>query len=384
MKKFILMIVALFTMTMSMNAQQTTVEGSRFFDNTYMGISIGGQTGMKDVIGHNNWTVAPTGSLYFGKWLTPIFALEVDGDVLLHDGFSTRNTFVDATYVGMNARFNLNNIFHVYRGTPDNVEVIPFIGFGWLHAYGNGEYTSHNLPTVSYVGKNAFATKMGIDVNIYLNKVKSWAFNVRPTVEYALTGGAVNGTFPRYNSHNGRIGLEVGLTYNFGHKNSKGVSTHHFTKAYTVNEYDTMVELLSNQTPDTVYVVKEIQVETPAQITVEEKVEVKDKYIIPAPYFARAKYNLDPTADVILNMVANEMKSNSCPYTITGYASLEGAEAYNQELSLNRAKTVYNALVERGVEPERLTVVGGGATDMFGKIYELNRTVIIEHTNCCK
>ena len=43
MKKFILMFVAMFMMTMTTFAQQTTVEGSKFFDNTYVGVSVGGQ-----------------------------------------------------------------------------------------------------------------------------------------------------------------------------------------------------------------------------------------------------------------------------------------------------------------------------------------------------
>lgn len=365
--------------TTTMFAQQTTVEGSRFFDNTYVGISVGGQTGMKDIIGHNNWTVAPTGSLYFGKWITPVFGLEVNGDVLLHDGFSTRNVFVDATYVGFNARFNLNNIFHKYTGTPDQVEVIPFVGFGWLHAYGNGELTTHNVPTVYGVGRNSFVTKMGIDVAINLNKQKSWVLDVRPTVEYALTGGYVNGSFPRYDVRNGRIGLEVGVTYKFGHKNSKGEKTHNFTKAYTVKEYEDMVAELSNVKPDTLILDQIVEVEVIKEVPVETV-----KQLLTAPYFNQGKYNLDPTANVILVALAQEMKNNNCPYTITGYASLEGEETYNQTLSLHRAEAVRDALVNLGVDSSRITVVGGGATDRFGEPYELNRTVVIEHTNCGK
>ncbi|MCM1217962.1 MAG: OmpA family protein [Lachnospiraceae bacterium] len=377
MKKILLMFVSVVVATLSIFAQQTTVEGSRFFDNTYVGVSVGGQVGMTDLTDHNNWTVAPTGSLYFGKWITPIFGIELNGDALLHDGFSTRNTFVDATYVGLNARLNLNNVFHHYTGTPDRVEFIPFVGFGWLHSYGNGEYTTHNTPTVNYIGRNAFATKMGVDVAIHLNKQRSCVLNIRPTVEYALVGGHVNGVFPKYNVNNGRVGLEVGFTYKFGHKNSKGDVTHNFTKAYTVKEYDDMVALLSNQVPDTVYVtnevIKEVEVKVIEEVT-------NQNYVISSPYFARGKYTLDPTADIILDVLAGEMKKNQCSYTITGYASLEGVETFNKTLSLHRAEVVRDALIERGVDADRLTVVAGGPTDKFGATYIVNRTVVIEHT----
>ena len=378
MKKFLLMIVAVLMMTFSSTAQQTTVEGSKFFDNTYVGVSVGGQVGLNDITGHNNWTVAPTGSLYFGKWLTPIFGLELNGDVLLHDGFNSRNTFVDATYVGLNGRVNLNNVFHRYRGVPDRVEVIPFVGFGWLHAYGNGSYTTHNLPTIYGVGRNVFATKMGIDLAINLGKERAWVLDIRPTVEYALTGGYVSGTLPRYDIRNGRLGLEVGFTYKFGHKNSVGTKTHNFTKAYTVKEYNDMVEELSNRQPERIVEVQEVVREVVREVEVPVQVPT---YILTQPYFSFNSTNVDPTANVALDNIIKEINSNDVNYVITGYASLEGVEHYNVELSERRAQAVYEILVNGGVNPERLTIVAGGPTDKFGTNYESNRTVTIQRVN---
>ena len=370
MKKFILMFVAMFMMTMATFAQQTTVEGSKFFDNTYVGVSVGGQVGMQDFTGHQNWTVSPTGSVYLGKWFTPIFGMELNGDVLFHDGFNSRSTFVDATYVGLNGRVNLNNVFHTYKGVPDRVEVIPFVGFGWVHAYGTGtSVLNHNLPTLYANGRNGFATKMGVDVVFNLDKERAWALNVRPTVEYALAGGGVTHF---YNSNFGRVGLEVGFTYKFGHKNSTGKKTHNFTKAYTVREYNDMVTKLSNQKTDTVYVTNEVV----REVVLEKNVETPI-YLLTSPYFVCGESYLDATADVVLDMLAERITSNDKTYTITGYASLEGSETFNQNLSLQRAETVRDGLVKRGVEPNRLTVVAGGPTDKFGKSYELNRTVIV-------
>ena len=381
MKKFVLMIAAMLMMTFSSLAQQTTVEGSKFFENTYVGVSVGGQTNMTDLTGHQNWTVAPTGSLYLGKWVTPIFGFELNGDVLFHDGFNSRNKFVDGTYVGLAGRVNLNNVFHVYRGIPDRVEVIPFVGFGWLHGYGNGEFSGEhgNLPTRYAVGKNAFATKMGVDLAINLGKDRAWVLDIRPTVEYALSSKNIG--YAHYAKNYGRVGLEVGFTYKFGYKNSIGQKTHNFTKAYTVAEYDAMVDELSNRKPEQIIAYKEVVKEIVKEVPVVEKTPV---YIITQPYFTCASYELGPTADVVIDIVAEEMKSNNCPYTITGYASLEGAEKFNVELSKQRAQAVCDVLVKSGIDPNRLTVVAGGPTDKFGQSYESNRTVVIEHTNCCE
>ncbi len=374
MKKFIFMMIAALMMTFSSAAQQTTVEGSKFFNNTYFGVSVGGQVGMDDMTGHQNWTVAPTGSLYFGKWLTPVFGLELNGDALFHDGFNSRNRFVDATYVGLNGRVNLNNVFHVYRGLPDRVEVIPFVGLGWLHTYGNGTLVGGhgNYPSSQAIGENALATKMGVDLAINLGASRAFALNVRPTVEYALSNHTIG--YPHFDKRFGRVGLEVGFTYKFGYKNSTGATTHNFTKAYTVKEYNDMVNELSTRCPDTVYVNRDVVREVVTQVNVPVETPV---YVISSPYFAQGKYSLDPTAEVVLDMLAKEMMSNNNTYTITGYASLEGAETYNMQLSEYRAKAVYDALVERGVEPNRLTTVAGGATDKFGALYELNRTVVV-------
>ena len=367
--------MAMLMMTFSSAAQQTTVEGSKFFQNTYVGVSVGGQVGMNDLTGHQNWTVAPTGSLYLGKWLTPTFGLELNGDALFHDGFNSRNTFVDATYVGINARLNLNNVFHRYRGIPDRVEVIPFVGLGWLHAYGDGVLTGEhgNYPTSQALGRNIFATKMGVDLAINLGKERAWVLDIRPTVEYALSNHKIG--YVQYNKNYGCVGLEVGFTYKFGYKNSTGTKVHNFTKAYTVQEYDDMVAELSNRQPERIVevqeVIKEVQVvnEVPVEMPV---------YLLTSPYFAQGKYNLDATADVVLDYLANDITTNNKTYTITGYASLEGAEAFNQQLSENRAKAVYDALVERGVEPTRLTVVAGGPTNKFSEtVYELNRVVVV-------
>ena len=391
MRKFIFSIVAMF-ISVAMFAQRTTVEGSKVFDNTYVGVSVGGQLGMTNFSGENSWNVAPFVGLSYGKWVTPAFGFELNGDVVLHDGFSVRNRFVDATYVGLNGRLNVNNLVHPYRANPDRVEFIPFVGFGWLHGFGtvptleDGIETLDdelvpetpvvvygNVPTVQHVGPNGLASKVGVDVAVNLGENRNWVLNVRPSVLYALTGAYTGNHNPKYNVNYGRVGLEVGVKYKFGHKNSKGERTYRFEPAYTAYEYESLLEKLNNTKTDTVVVTNTVEV---IRDVVREVEVEKPTYILMTPVFARGESNLDATSSAILDVFAKQMVSSDKDYVITGYASLEGTERFNTRLSLERAEAVRDALVQRGVSPERLTVVGGGATDEFGDRYEDNRIVV--------
>ena len=48
------------------------------------------------------------------------------------------------------------------------------------------------------------------------------------------------------------------------------------------------------------------------------------------------------------------------PITITGWADASGTAAFNEQLSLRRARTVRNYLVKKGIAPERITFEGCG------------------------
>lgn len=62
---------------------------------------------------------------------------------------------------------------------------------------------------------------------------------------------------------------------------------------------------------------------------------------------------------------------------IKGYASSEGMNDYNLELSLNRAEAVKSALMERFVDANRIVIFAAGSTTEFGELLNLNRRVIV-------
>jgi len=60
---------------------------------------------------------------------------------------------------------------------------------------------------------------------------------------------------------------------------------------------------------------------------------------------------------------------------VAGHTDSKGAEAYNQQLSERRAQAVRDALVNRGVDPRRLRVIGYGESQPISSSDAMNRRV---------
>ena len=62
-----------------------------------------------------------------------------------------------------------------------------------------------------------------------------------------------------------------------------------------------------------------------------------------------------------IGMLVNYMKQNpEATVTLVGYTDKSGGVEYNQKLSLQRAETVKQLMVEVGVDSDRITTQGGG------------------------
>lgn len=98
----------------------------------------------------------------------------------------------------------------------------------------------------------------------------------------------------------------------------------------------------------------------PDTILVElSKVSVGEKLVLKNIYFETDSYTIDDRSESELASMLELLNENPLiKIEIGGHTDNVGIKAYNQKLSEKRAQTIYNELIERGVESSRLTFKG--------------------------
>jgi outer membrane protein OmpA-like peptidoglycan-associated protein len=95
-------------------------------------------------------------------------------------------------------------------------------------------------------------------------------------------------------------------------------------------------------------------------------------------------YSLQPGADTILKKLLNYLNDNpKIRIIISGHTDDQGSNDYNLELSIDRARSVYNWLIKDGIESYRLKYAGFGKSRPLSegsdeKSRTLNRRVEVE------
>lgn len=359
MKKFILMLVAVLTMSLTSFAQTQTNYGgsSKFLDNTSIGVVGGVETNLYD------WN-APHGAvtgIVLNKEITPIFGVAVEGDVNINGlrnweagGYHTCGTVVDAIDVYLTPRVNLSNAFFGYKGSPRKFEVELVAGPGYKFVMNNGD--------------NAMLMKTGFNLNYNVNDV------IAVTLRPAIVWGMPTGTF---NSETSVAQLTAGVLYKF--KTSNGTRSFNKANLYNQTEIDDMNEKITemqkmlDSANATIDVLKSNAVPTTNTTT-----NVVTKIVWPKVQFKQGSAEITETSMANIYDIADALRESGDEVKITGYASVEGADEFNKILSLKRAEVVKNALVKAGVNPNKVTTVGAGATTKFNpdNLNE-NRVIII-------
>lgn len=371
MKKFIIFMLAILATTVTYGQ---TIEKSKLFDNTYIGVN-GGTFGFshQECNGFENFgkSIRGDASLRLGKMVTPVLGFEIEGEV----GIGYFTTFVDHTFVSWNTLFNFNHIFHPYRGEPDKVEFIPLFGIGWHHTYG----------TIT----NNIASKVGMQINFNLGEKKAWQFNIIPTMNYIMTDNGFDNfptRQPRFDVCRSYVNLQIGFTYKF--KNSKG--THNFVISpylYTQNDIDDLMnqvnqqrELVNNQ--EKTLKQKDIQIKSlmDENAHLKNRKETVNKTTVTIPTtigFEIGSDKIPTTQRPNMIILANKLKESDSNITIVGYADKNtGSHERNMELSEARANSVANELIKLGVNLDNINVVGKGATEQLFDENDANRVVI--------
>lgn len=338
MKKFILML-ALFSAVLCANAQIAT-QNSNALDN----ISLGATVGVSTPLDFNSVFPLNTNvGLRFEKDFTPFVGMQVEGLAFLNDNhFSNIKTSVKATNVGLNAAFNLSNIFFAYRGTPRFFEVSAIGGIGWLHTW-----------TTS---KNYLSAKTGLDLAFNLGKNKAYSFVLTPAIYWNLHKvGDI-----QFDKRGAQLALNASFIYHF--KTSNG--THHF-KTYDIGVMNDEINRLRGaldechrQQPkhDTVIVVKPI--ERPSSFNATNNAFNSDvQWVV---WFAKASDVLTDEAKAELNLIGQNMVVD-----VTATASPDGTEEFNKTLSQRRANSVAKYLTNKGVKVN--SAVGNGVDPERGR-----------------
>lgn len=350
MRKFILMFVVMFTTVFSVNAQVAT-ENSKLFDNTYVGIEAGVTTPLNF---NSTFPLNTVVGVKFGKELTPVFGLEVEGvagfgDNVYNYGYNSStlaglegaynlhknghtNTFIKTTNVGLNSVINLSNLLVGYNGTPRVFEVKTNTGLSWLHYFGRPNAVGVNLP----VYRNALTAKTAIDLTFNLGSNKAHTITVSPGVYWNLTADG----HVKFDKTYAQLGVMVGYIYHF--KTSNG--THAF-KTYDVGamiwEIDRLNDELAKK-PTEVEVIKYVDRTVNnynAPVTNAVATSNTDTYV----FFAFDSAELDARAKAELD----KLGENGI-YDIVAFASNEGNKEYNKALSQRRADAVKKYLEDKG------------------------------------
>ena len=376
--------------------EKNSVFTNGFWHNWQLSAGIGTQM----YYGDNDWKVAkkvpemwvfPTVDLYLTKWISPSFGVGLGanwapfkGLYQTTPGHSNNPREANANFrpnkvtmygkadhiydseglaiqkgsyldVFALAHANLMNLFGGYK--PDRFFEIDYYAGGGV-IFGFSE--SGNAPSASFNTGFINTFRLSEQLRLMLNirgaligdDFDGEAYVDEPSKKHWLANHKMDGIF----------GATLGLTYNIGKEYSKW----RLAERNSVYQYDKeTIEKIVKQTE---------YIEKPMPVAEVPEVWFHINFIVD-------RWDISKKELININAVADLIKSTpNTKYLVCGYADKQTATpAHNLMLSENRAKAVYNTLVnEFGVNPDQLVMdYKGGVDYMFYNMKELSRCTMI-------
>lgn len=99
---------------------------------------------------------------------------------------------------------------------------------------------------------------------------------------------------------------------------------------------------------------------------VTEDFEIEKRYIIENILFEFDDFQIQEAAKQKITKVVDYLKKNDVVIIIHGHTDNQGTDAYNQKLSLQRARAISNYLIEMGVSKNSISISGHGKKNPIG------------------
>lgn len=359
-KTILLSVFALGALTI--NAQTAVVESGEFWDNWSMGIQGGGTMKMSGTGFFKS--ARPAFGLTLGKQWTPILGTDIQG--MGYVNTTNSSTMIDASDISLIGRMNLMNLFAGYEGMPRPFEIETVTGLGWLHHYMNGGGDTDDL-----------SARVGLNFNFNLGEDAAWTFGIKPAVVFNLTGEYPSKKMA-FNRNHANMEILLGLTYHFADEDGN----RHFALVNAVDpmavavmneEINELRELVAAKDVELVGLADELlMVQNQLNEARNKQAESKGQTINILESVVAFPFNqsdVQSSQMPSLEHVAKYLKNNSdANITVNGYASPEGSEEYNLQLSQRRADAVKDILVSKyGIAASRINAIGHGVGDIFSE-----------------
>ncbi|MCD7714360.1 MAG: OmpA family protein [Prevotella sp.] len=338
---------------------------SKAYDNWYIGVN--GGAAVKAA--HNKWMSHLIGNagVRVGRWFTPAFGLALESNAY----FSSRpwpstGTVVQYLNTDLAATINISNWWFGYNGEPRLFEVIAVPAIGMGHVFGTSTNIAHNL--------NDMTGKIALDFAFNVDKKKSLQVYLEPAMLYAIYGNTSDDTRTGLNLNRGHFQLNAGLVYKF--KNTNGTHNFRYAEPQVVRD-DSEIRRLNQRLADLEAENERLKNQPKPQLQ-PRIIERTETVHVGVVAFAQGQSYIEQLQYASINKAAKYLDENpNAKVTITGYASTEGSDELNQKLSEARAEAVKHALITKfGVDPERIEIVGAGATDQYSDTLDYNRVAV--------